>query len=226
MIKKILAAAAIGAAAMGAQAAPVNLVTNGGLDSTYTDGSYTYNGVPVSVAANYSGSVPSTPGTVNGWDGTFVSIASGSDPWNTPSSLANFNTATQGGFVAGIQADGVLEQTFTDLAAGTYLLTWVDANRGDDQNYTVSFTGANVDYFGSTAFSTTDSTGWKVEQLVFTTTGGAGTLSFTGGTFWGQSDSTSLIDNVQLLAVPEPTSLLMMALASLGLVAWRRRAQV
>ena len=226
MIKNILAAAVIGAAAMGAQAAPVNLVDNGSLDSTYTGGSYTYNGVPATVVANYCCSVPSTPGTVSGWGGSFVSIASGSGPWNTPSTLAHFNAATQGGFVAGIQADGVLEQSFADLAAGTYLLTWIDANRGDNQNYTVAFTGGTVDYFGATHFSTTTSTGWKVEELVFTTTGGAGTLSFTGGTIWGQADATSLIDNVQLLAVPEPTSLLMMALATLGLLAWRRRSQV
>ncbi len=225
MIKKIFAAAAIGVAAVGAQAASVNLVTNGGMDSTYTDGSYTYNGVPASVVTNYSGTVPSTPGTVSGWDGTFVSIASNSGPWNTPSGLAHFSPSTQGGFVAGIQADGVLEQT-VDLAAGTYLLTWLDANRGDDQDYSVSFSGGTVDYLGSTAYTTSTGTGWKYEQLMFTTTGGEGTLSFTGGTIWGPSDSTSLIDNVQLSAVPEPTSLLMMALATLGLVAWRRRSQV
>jgi hypothetical protein len=226
MIKKILAAAAIGAAAMAAQATPANLVSNGALDSSYTGGSYTYNGVPASVATNYCCGVPTTPGTVSGWDGSFVSIASGSGPWNTPSSLAHFDAATQGGFVAGIQADGVLEQTFTNLAAGSYLLSWVDANRGADQHYAVSFTGDSVDYFGSTAFSTTNSAGWKVEQLVFTTTGGAGVLSFTGGTIFGQSDSTSLIDNVQLSAVPEPASLLMMSLATLGLLAWRRRSQL
>jgi hypothetical protein len=226
MIRNILAAAALGAVALGAQAAPVNLVANGALDSSYAGGSYTYNGVPASVAANYCCSVPNTPGTVSGWDGSFVSIASGSGPWNTPGSLAHFDAATQGGFVAGIQADGVLEQTLTNLAAGTYLLTWLDANRGDDQNYAVSFTGGTVDYLGATSFGTTDATGWKAEQLVFTTTGGSGVLSFTGGTIWGPSDSTSLIDNVQLMAVPEPTSLLMMALATLGLLAWRRRSQV
>lgn len=226
MIRNILAAAAIGAAAAGAQAAPVNLVGNGALDSSYTGGSYTYNGVPASVAANYCCGVPTTPGTVSGWDGSFVSIASGSGPWNTPGSLAHFDAATQGGFVAGIQADGVLEQTFTDLAAGTYLLSWVDANRGADQNYAVSFTGGGVDYFGSTAFSTTSSAGWKVERLVFTTSGGAGVLSFAGGTIWGRpSDATSLIDNVQLSAVPEPASLLTMSLATLGLLAWRRRTR-
>jgi hypothetical protein len=225
MIKNILVAAAFGAVALGAQAAPANLLDNAGFDSTYTDGSYVYNGVPASVVANYSGTVPTQAGTVEGWDGTFVSIASNSGPWGNPSGLAHFSAASQGSFVAGIQADGTLSQTL-DLAAGTYRLTWVDANRGDNQNYGVSFSGGAVSYLDSTAFATTGGTGWKTEQLLFTTSGGVGSLTFSGGTIWGQNDSTSFIDNVQLSAVPEPTSLMLMALGTLGLLAWRRRAQV
>ena len=224
MIKNILVAAAFGAVALGAHAAPADLVSNGGFDSTYTNGSYVYNGVPASVVTNYSGTVPTLAGTVAGWDGTFVSIASGSGPWGNPSGLAHFS-ASQGGFVAGIQADATLSQSF-DLAAGTYRLTWLDANRGDNQSYAVSFNGGTVSYLDSTDFATTGGTGWKTEQLLFTTTGGSGSLTFAGGTIWGQSDSTSFIDNVHLSAVPEPTSLLLMAMGTLGLLAWRRRAQV
>jgi len=221
MIKKILAAAAIGAATMGAQAAS-NLVSNGSLDGS--TGDYVYNGVAPSIATAMP-SFGSTPGTVESWDGSFVSIASNSGAWGSPSAVHGADGAL-GGYVAGIQSDGVLSQDDIDLAAGTYLLTWSDANRGNDQSYSVSFTGGTVDYLTTTTFSTTNSTGWKTEEVLFTTTGGTGALSFTGGTFWGQSDSTSLIDNVSLAAVPEPTSLLMMAVATLGLLAWRRRAQV
>ena len=222
MIKNILIAAAFGAVAFGAHAD--NLLVNGGMDSTYTADSYVYNAPPASVTNNY-GPVPTQAGIVSGWDGSFVSIASNSGPWGNPSSLAGFSSAANGAFVAGVQADGVLSQG-VDLAAGTYLLTWVDANRGNDQNYAVAFTGGTVDYLGTSAFATTGGSGWKTEQLLFTTTGGAGTLSFTGGTIFGLSDSTSFIDNVQLSAVPEPTSLLLMSVATLGLLAWRRRAQV
>jgi hypothetical protein len=222
MIKNILAAAAIGVVALGAQAAP--LVSNGSFDGTYVDGSYVYNGVPGSVATNYSGTVPVLAGTVDGWSGSFVSIASNSGPWGNPNSLANFS-ASQGNWVAGVQSDATLSQAL-DLAAGTYRLTWVDANRGNDQSYAVSFDGGSVSYLDSTAFGTTAGTGWKTEQLLFTTTGGSGTLTFAGGTIWGPSDSTSFIDNVQLSAVPESSSLLMMAFGTLGLLAWRRRSQI
>jgi len=223
MIKNILVAAAFGAVALGAHAAP-DLVSNGGFDSTYTDGSYVYNGVPASVVANYGGTVPTQAGIVAGWDGTFVSIASNSGPWGNPSGLAHF-APSQGDFVAGVQSDATLSQTL-DLAAGTYRLTWVDANRGNDQTYAVSFNGGTVSYLDSADFGTTGGTGWKTEQLLFTTTGGSGLLTFAGGTIWGESDSTSFIDNVHLSAVPEPTSLMLMAMGTLGLLAWRRRAQV
>ncbi len=221
MIKNILAAAAFGAVALGAHAASANLVANGGLDGSAGD--FVYNGVAPSIAS----AMPwfgSTPGTVQNWDGSFVSIASNSGAWSTPANIAGANGAL-GGYVAGIQSDGVLAQNDITLGAGAYLLTWSDANRGDAQNYSVSFTGGTVDYLSTTAFSTTNSAGWKTEGLLFTTTGGTGTLSFTGGTYWGRSDSTSLIDNVSLTAVPEPTSLLMMAISTLGLLAWRRRTQ-
>jgi hypothetical protein len=222
MIKNIFAAAAISAAAFGAQASS-NLLVNGELNGT--TGSYVYNGSPDSVTANYGGTLPLQSDTVDGWSGSFVSIASGNGSWGVPSGLANFDAATQGDYVAGVQADGVLSQELS-LAAGTYSLTWLDANRGDNQSYVVSFVGdGTTSYLGTNQFSTVGGAGWKLEHLVFTTSGG-GELVFKGSTIWGQSDSTSFIDNVQLTAVPEPTSLALMVIGALGLVAWRRRAQV
>jgi len=215
MIKNILVAAAFGAAAVAAQASPVNLVSNGSFDGTTSD--YIYNGTPASVAIYY-GSVPTQAGTVAGWDGSFVSITSSSGPWFTPSSLPGFNAAAQGGYIAGVQADATLDQALT-LAAGTYTLTWLTANRGADQTYSVLFNGEQIDQL-----TTTTSAGWTTESVTFTTGGGTG-LSFVGDTSFGQRDATSLIDNVSVTAVPEPTSLLMMAFATLGLLAWRRRTQ-
>jgi hypothetical protein len=219
MIRNILAAAALGAVALGAQAAPVNLVANGALDSSYAGGSYTYNGVPASVAANYCCSVPNTPGTVSGWDGSFVSIASNSGPWYSPNTLPGFNAAAQGGYIAGVQSDGTLTQNLT-LAAGDYMLTWTTANRGADQTYSVLFNGEQIDQV-----STTSGAGWTTQTVLFSTAGGAN-LSFVGDTTFNERDATSFIDNVSVTAVPEPASLLMMALATLGLLAWRRRARV
>jgi hypothetical protein len=219
MIKSILAAAVICAAAMGAQAA-TNLVQNGGLNGTTAN--YTYNATPATVLQFY-GAVPTTPGTVADWNGSFVSIAVGSGPWGTPSSLAGFDAAKFGGYVAGVQADGTLSQAL-DLAAGTYSLSWSDANRSalGNQTYSVAFGGVTYD-----TVTTHAGAGWHTETVLFTLdTATAGTLSFIGGTSYQHTDATSFIDNVNVSAVPEPTSLLLMAVGTLGLLAWRRRAQV
>jgi PEP-CTERM motif len=217
MIKNILVAAAFGVAAVAAQASPVNLVSNGSFDGTTSD--YVYNGTPASVATFYSGTVPVQVGTVAGWDGSFVSITSNSGPWQTPGSLPGFNAGAQGGYVAGVQADATLDQALA-LAAGTYTLTWTTANRGADQTYSVLFNGEQIDQL-----TTTTGAGWMTESVTFTTGGGVG-LSFVGDTSFGERDATSLIDNVSVTAaVPEPTALLMMAVATLGLLAWRRRTQ-
>jgi len=218
MIKSILAAAVIGVAAMGAQAS-TNLVQNGGLNGN--TGAYTYNDTPATVQQFY-GSVPSTPGTVAHWDGSFVSIASSNGAWQTPSALTGFN-ATFGGYVAGIQADATLYQSL-DLAAGTYKLSWSDANRnwGGNQSYSVTFDGVTYD-----TISTQAGAGWHTESVIFTLTEEtAAYLAFVGGTSYGNTDATSFIDNVSVTAVPEPTSLMLMAIGTLGLLAWRRRAQV
>ncbi len=220
MFKKIFIAAAIGAVAFGAQA---SIVTNGSL--TGNTGNYIYNAAPTTVTQFY-GSVPTGDADVTGWTGSFVSIAANSSPWGKPGSLPHAAGETSG-YVAGIQADGTLTQTLTDLQAGTYLLTWSDANRvgvSNSQNYTVSFNGVTLDL---TPFTTKAGAGWNTESVEFTLAQATtGDLTFTGGTSYANTDATSFIDNVTISAVPEPASLLMMAVATLGLLAWRRRAQV
>ncbi len=218
IINNILVALAMGATAVAAQAA-TNLVGNGGFDGT-TRG-YVYNGVPSTVTQFYGGSVPTAADTVADWQGTFVSIAGSSGPWGTPGGLPNHGATS--GWVAGLQADGFISQTL-NLDAGTYLLTWADANRtnvDNSQHYSVSFDGVTYQ-----SFTTTAGNGWKSESLVFTlATNENGALMFKGGTSFGNVDATSFIDNVQLSAVPEASSLMMMAVATLGLLAWRRRSQ-
>src|SRR5437764_1003065 len=82
------------------------------------------------------------------------------------------------------------------------------ANRGADQTYSVLFNGEQID-----KVSTTTSAGWTTETVFFSTDGGSD-LSFVGNTTFDQRDATSFIDNVSVTAVPEPTSLLMMAMAT------------
>lgn len=220
MIKNILLAAALAAVSHGAQAS-TNVVQNGGLDGV-TSG-YVYNGVAPSIQAAMPG-FGYTDGVVQGWTGSFVSIASGNGAWGSPSTLPGGGSQL-GGSVAGIQADGTLSQLLT-LDAGTYVLTWLDANRygGSNQSYAVSFNG---DALSTTAFDTTVGGGWHQESLTFTVAEQTtGDLTFAGLKGWTTGDATAFIDNVSLSAVPEPTSTLMLAIGVLGLVAWRRRAQV
>ena len=216
MLKNILAAAAIGAAAMGAHAA-TNLVQNGSL--TGSTGSYVYNAAPATVTTFY-GSVPTQADTVADWTGSFVSIAGNSGPWGNPGSLAHSGLTS--GYVAGVQADGDLSQSL-DLQAGTYLLSWTDANRsGASQSYSVSFDGTTYH-----SYTTQAGAGWAIESIVFTLAQeSVGVLRFKGLTSYQNTDATSFIDNVSVTAVPEPTSLMLMFVGALGLVAWRRRAQV
>ncbi len=216
MIKSIFAAAVIGAACMGAQASS-NLVLNGGMNGT--TGSYVYNAAPPSVNVG----IPKKAGTVADWTGSFVSIASNSSAWGNPSSLKGFSPATQGSFIAGVQADGTLSQALT-LGESEYSLSWLTANRGSfgsNQTYSVYFDGTLLD-----TVTTVRGAGWTMETVTFTSlTGGTG-LSFVGDTKYNKTDATSFIDNVSVSVVPEPTALLMMAFGTLGLLAWRRRASL
>jgi hypothetical protein len=77
------------------------------------------------------------------------------------------------------------------------------------------------------SFTTNAANGWETESIQFTLgTETTGDLIFKGLTSYQNTDATSFIDNVSVSAVPEPTSLLLMAVGTLGLLAWRRRVQV
>lgn len=219
MIKNIFAAVALGVVALGAQAS-TNLVANGGFNGS--TGDYVYNGVAPTIAAAYPG-FGATPGTVADWDGSFVSIASGSGPWGSPVGQAH-SAGQLGGYVAGLQSDGTLSQTLT-LDAGVYSLSWIDAGRQNysNQSYSVSFDGQVL----ATPFTTVAGAGWNHENLIFTVGADTtATLTFTGLVPYTSGDATAFIDNVSVTAVPEPSAMVLMAFGALGLVGWRRRSQV
>ena len=215
MFKNILAAAAFGAFAMGAQAA-TNLLTNGDFESAAAN-------VPGGWSYCYDVAVPSGNPTcgamtavVAGWTGV-VYIQSGSSAWQTPNSQAN--SAGLGSMIAGVQGASSLTSDYVFTAGQTYLLIWEDAGRayGGSQQYTVSAGGVT-----DTQTFTTSPNGWTQHSFEFVADDSSALV------FQGQiaADNTSFFDNVSVTAVPEPTSLLMMAFGTLGLLAWRRRAQV
>ena len=221
MIKNILVAAAIGTAAFGAQA---NAVANGSFESATYGGEYCY-GTACGIAdwnvvANTN---------VGAWTGP-VLISSTSGAWGNPDtathgvSLGNYvlglqNTSTD--IVGGVNSG--MTSSFSVVAGQTYELSWDDAGRSGYANhqYDVSMGGVDLGIF-----STTSGQGWLAHQVAFTATS-SGLLTFTGLTGGASGyDGTSFIDNVSATAVPEPTSLMLMFAGILGLVAWRRRAQV
>ena len=217
MIKKILAAAAFGAVAMGAQAS-TNVVTDGNFESTgaaFGGSSYCYAG---DVGGPQCGSVQAG-WAINGWKGLDPAfLQSDSGPWGTPNGLANGGTAL-GGFVAAVQSSASLVSTSTFVAGQEYLLTWSAAgrtNNGGVQKYDVS-----VGSFNGT-FTTNPSNGWTTYSEYFKA-GADSTLIFQGLT---NTDQTAFIDNISVTAVPEPASLLMMASARWALLAYRRRSQI
>ena len=199
MIKNILVAAAMGAVAFSAQA---NELSNGSFESNSLGGSEYCYGC-----------------SATDWNASLL-ITANSSAWGNPSAndAAAFNLGTT---VAGLQNTRTLSSDFTFVAGHTYELTWDDAGRSgyDSQTYTVSAGGVTFANFGTSAGQA-----WSEHTETFTATG-AGALTFAGHQ---TTDGTSFIDNVSVIttAVPEPTSLLMMAIGTLGLLAWRRRAQV
>ncbi len=150
------------------------------------------------------------------WNASLL-ITSHSGAWGNPS--AHAGSIQLGNVVAGLQNLGTLTSDFTVVAGQTYELTWDDAGRSDYYSHTYDVSVGGVTF---TDFYTAAGQAWSEHAETFTATSN-GALTFAGHF---NVDGTSFIDNVSLTAVPEPTSLMLMALGTLGLLAWRRRAQV
>ena len=221
MIKNILVAAAFGAVAFGAHA---DTVANGSFESATYGGEYCY-GTDCGIA---SWTVVANT-NVGAWTGP-VLISSTSGAWGNPDTATH--GVSLGNRVLGLQntstdiAGGVnsgLTSSFSVVAGQTYELRWDDAGRSGyaSHQYDVSMGGVDLGIF-----TTNSGQGWLAHDVAFTATS-SGLLTFTGLTGGASGyDGPSFIDNVSATAVPEPTSLLLMSIATLGLVAWRRRAQV
>lgn len=210
MIKNILIAAAIGAAAFGAQAS-TNLITNGGFEDATIGGPN---------AGDYCYTIRWGSCSAAGWSPSLL-ITSGSGAWGVPSASAG--SIAVGDFVAGIQQNDDLTSDVVLHAGYTYLLTWDDAGRAgySDHAYDVLASGATVGSF-TTAYG---GQSWSEHSLSFTA-GADGALVFDGiATSW---DGTTFIDNVSLsvTSVPEPANVVLVLAGVLALVASRRRAQV
>jgi hypothetical protein len=138
---------------------------------------------------------------------------------------------SSGNQFAFIQGSGSsISQTFSVSTAGAYSISWIDAGRPDiyggccrgDQMYQVSL---NSTIIGS--YSTATGVGFDTETAnLGNLSSGPYTLTFLGlPTMNSTADETAFIDNVNVSAVPEPSTWAMMILgfAGIGFMTYRRR---
>ena len=195
-------------------AAQANLLTNSSFEQTNLTNAVGY---------CYLGGACAEPG----WSGNAVIIGAQSAPWGWPNQPGGYSYGNQ---LAGLQ-NGTYIQQVLSLAAGSYALDWADSGRLSYGGY--QFFGAaqyrvlfNDQLLGS--FTTQPGEAWALNHLSFTATG-PGTLRFQGMDL--RSDTTAFIDGLNLtanpvvVAVPEPASLALVALALAGVGVVRRRRQ-
>ena len=142
--------------------------------------------------------------------------------WNGPPATGGYSVDLNG------NAKGGITQTF-DLGAGTYVLGfWLSGNPdGNPINKSVSVTlspttpPSSYSYTYQATLNGNHSLNYEFHSFVFTTTGGAETLSFISndeGAYGG------VLGGVTISAVPEPSTWAMMifGFAGLGFMAYRR----
>ena len=205
-----------------------NLLSNGSFETltasvaATTAGSYTVNfgGLPVGVAAGWTLGIS---GNAGGYDGIAI---------NTGVPVSNFNPMAieDGNDAVFLQGAGSVSQTLT-LAAGQYSLSYYAMGRtgsggGNGANpFTASVSGGLVNDVETPANTDiTSLSDWAQYTDNFTvTTPGSYTVEFSGNYPYGQlGDLTTFIDNVSIVAVPEPSTLALAGFGVWGLFFARR----
>ncbi|MDP1027561.1 PEPxxWA-CTERM sorting domain-containing protein [Sphingomonas sp. KR1UV-12] len=225
------------AAAAPASAANLNLVTNGGFESTTTTSS----------TGNFQ---IGNAGTVAGWTSTggynllfnaanaTTGNAAGTYAYTNKEKMWAANASSQGGNFLALDGDstarGAVQQVINGLTIGQQYLLTFEWGAGQLQSRDGATTEQLLVGFGNDSFSTTilnnvshGFTGWNTVSRTFTATSTSQVLSFLSiGTPNGLPPIATL-DNVAMTAVPEPATWAMMLVgfAMVGATArYRRRS--
>jgi hypothetical protein len=209
---KLIIAATLSTQAMLSQALPVNLLTNGSFESLQFGGSWTYR---------------SNPNDVAGWS---WSDGSAMEFWNTPFLGVD---AVDGRKIAELNAHGgngdySFYQNFETVAGQTYHYSFsYQARSNNNEQFHLGITRFHDDIIPELITQTdyTDHvTGqWKLAQGSFVAVGSMSQIGFWSDDSVGDTTGNLLDHVVVTKSVPEPGSIVLIALGLIGLVASRRR---
>lgn len=227
----ITTAALLAGLAMPAQAAPIELVTNGSfelttLTATTKKKTFAGNVTGWTTAANANLTFIDAPGTAD--DGSYLSVYKGF-PATSPNG-GNFVEAD-----ADSQYAAPITQTISGLAIGkSYALTFYQAAGQQDgfpgpttERWQVSLGTNPADVRLSKQFSLLQGgTGpWEVQTMTFVANATSELLSFLAvGTPVG-APPIAFLDGVSLVQVPEPMTMTLLGIGLAGTVAVRSRAK-
>ena len=163
------------------------------------------------------------PFTTAGWtrgSGTGQLVINGSNATGNP--FADNGTVPDGGNVLGLQQDISVQQTLQGLTLGQAYRLTLDYNSrtGDDPTALIqidnqtAFTGLVPEAGGTNPYY----------HLSFDFTASATTAEISIANLGLAPDSTLLVDNIRVVAVPEPASMSFAAIGILSLALRRRRA--
>ena len=215
-----LIGAALVAVTLGSVGAKANLVLDGGFDSPTVAPSFGFytNYGPVAGDPHYGGTSFSSAWTITSGNVDLVYQAGGGWP-AAPGSTPNYLDLTG-------NTPGAIQQSLATSIGQSYRLTFLYSNNpGGSPNpdrATVSLGSilTNIEHYGATS----SDLNWATFTATFTATSAATLLSFS------QLDNCCnggiLLDNIEVSAVPEPSTWAMMILGffGVGFVAYRRKS--
>jgi hypothetical protein len=144
--------------------------------------------------------------------------------FNDPVYISTLPLAEDGSQYVDIGFNGIwtLSQSFTVSSPGAYDLTWYDntaINPPGPSLYGVKIRDDLAQIIVNQTFDAAHAGAWQQVELPLTLSSGTYTLTFSGNS----SGYDSLIDNVSLTSVPEPSSLALLGVAVGALIARSRK---